>query len=451
MTIETQRPAGRLADGTRLTDLVDEKEGHVSRRIYGDAEIFELEQERIFRRTWNFLAHESEFARPGDTITRTLAGEPIVLVMGDDRQIRAFLNSCRHRGMRVCRADRDNLKFMRCVYHGWAYNRDGSLAGVFAEQLYDAKRLRKEELGLIPVTQVDSYAGFIFGTWNPEAPTLADYLGNMRFYFDLIANRSAEGSEVIGVPHVWEAATNWKFATDNFTGDNFHLYTAHGSMVELGLLPPDPMALSGGHLITAEGGHVLHVVPGPPEFNYLGMPREMVPEFKQHLSIPQQQVMENISFSVGTVFPNFSYLHVLVAKAEGALPCPFLSFRFWEPIAHNRTRIHSYLVVDKSAPEQFKRETAEAYVRTFGPSGTFEQDDTENWEDCTLVNSGKIAQRYNLHHGMGLDLQPDPTFPGPGQAYPGSYGERTQLAFYGEWLRWLTEHDPIAARREPLG
>src|SRR5699024_1146148 len=116
-------------------------------------------------------------------------------------------------------------------------------------------------------------------------------------------------------------------------------------------------------------------------------------------------------------------------------PTPFLSFRFWEPIARNRTRIHSYLVVDKSAPEDFKRETAETYVRTFGPSGTFEQDDTENWEDCTLVNSGKIAQQYNLHYGMNLGVRPDPDFPGPGKAYPGSYGERTQLAFYGEWAR----------------
>jgi hypothetical protein len=62
----------------------------------------------------------------------------------------------------------------------------------------------------------------------------------------------------------------------------------------------------------------------------------------------------------------------------------------------------------------------------------------ENWEDCTRANSGAIAQRYGLHHGMGLHLQPDPGFPGPGRAWPGSYGERTQLAWYGEWQRWLT-------------
>jgi len=446
-SVETDVFESRLADGTEIDDLVTEEKG-ISRRIYGDPEIFALEQERIFRRAWVFLAHETEFQRPGDTITRNLAGEPVVLIMGDDGVIRAFLNSCRHRGMRVCRADRDNLKFMRCVYHGWAYNRDGTLRAAFAEQLYEPERLRKEELGLIPVTQVDSYAGFIFGCWDPETPPLDEYLGDMRFYLDLIVNRTDDGCEVVGVPHVWEARCNWKFATDNFTGDNFHLYTAHGSMVELGMLPPDPMSLSYGYMITAEGGHVLHIVPGPPGFEYLGMPKEMIPEFKRNLSPAQQAVMERSTFTVGSIFPNFSYLHVFVPKEQGAPPCSFLSFRMWEPLAFNRTRIHSYLIVDKSAPADFRTETAQAYVRTFGPSGLFEQDDMENWEDCTLVNSGQIAQRYHLHHGMRIGLPPDPDFPGPGKAYQGSYGEQTQLDFYAEWERWMTAPRPVGARKE---
>jgi PAH dioxygenase large subunit len=117
-TVKSPPFSTTLSDGTSLENLVSEEEPRISRRLYGDPEIFELERERIFQRAWCFLAHESEFSRPGDTVTRNLAGEPIVLIMGDDGVIRAFLNSCRHRGMRVCRADRDNLKFMRCVYHG---------------------------------------------------------------------------------------------------------------------------------------------------------------------------------------------------------------------------------------------------------------------------------------------------------------------------------------------
>ncbi len=72
----------------------------------------------------------------------------------------------------------------------------------------------------------------------------------------------------------------------------------------------------------------------------------------------------------------------------------------------------------------------------------FEQDDMENWEECTRANKGAIAQRYPLHHGMGLHVPPDLSFEGPGTAWPGSYGEITQLRFYEEWKRWMTTEEP---------
>src|SRR5262249_22188405 len=164
---DSQR-ANRLRDNTDLMDLISEERAHVSRRVYVDPEIFELEQEQIFRRAWMFLAHESELPNKGDYVTRNLAGEPVVLVRGDDGVVRAFLNSCRHRGMRLCRGDKGRISFIRCAYHGWTYSKTGTLVSVFAKQLYDSEHLRKEELGLIPVTRLDSYKGMIFGSWNPN-------------------------------------------------------------------------------------------------------------------------------------------------------------------------------------------------------------------------------------------------------------------------------------------
>src|SRR5262249_52402381 len=86
--------SNEVRDHTNLMELVSEERAHVSRRVYVDPEIFELEQERIFRRAWLFLAHESELPAKGDYVTRDLAGEPVVLVRGDDGKVRAFLNSC---------------------------------------------------------------------------------------------------------------------------------------------------------------------------------------------------------------------------------------------------------------------------------------------------------------------------------------------------------------------
>jgi phenylpropionate dioxygenase-like ring-hydroxylating dioxygenase large terminal subunit len=434
----------RLRDNTDLMDLVSEEKARISRRVYVDPELYELEQERLFRRAWLFLAHDSELRNKGDYVTRTLAGEPVVLVRGDDGVVRGFLNSCRHRGMKLCRADSGHLSFIRCPYHGWTYSRTGALRGVFAKELYDADHLKKEELGLVPVTRLENYKGLYFGSWNADIPALPDYLGKMKFYLDLLVARTDGGTEIVGTPQIWDVQTNWKFPTDNFTGDNFHLYSTHGSAVSLGLLPPDPMSLSYGHLIRAEGGHVLHVVPGPPDpaFEYFGLPKELVPHLQRNLSPQQLDFARKYTYSVGTIFPNFSFLQVMIQGDAASPPAPFLSFRLWEPTGPTTTRIWSYLFIDKEASPAYRKASYETYVRTFGPSGIFEQDDLENWEECTRVNQGPIAQRYTLHHGMGFHLKPDPEFPGPGDAWPGSYGERTQLAFYGEWQRWLTQPRP---------
>jgi PAH dioxygenase large subunit len=437
-----------LRDRVSLVDLVSEERHEVSRRVYADPEIFEIEQDRLFRRTWLFLAHESELSNAGDYVTRELAGEPVVLIRGDDGKIRGFLNSCRHRGMRLCRADHGRLSIVRCPYHGWTYSKTGALLSVFAKDLYEPGRPRKDELGLIPITQLDSYRGMIFGTWNAKLPQLADYLGNMRFYLDLYLGRTDGGTEVLGTPQVWEVAANWKFATDNFTGDNFHLYSTHGSIVELGLLPPDPMSLAYGHLVHPQDGHVLHVVPGPPDpmFEYFGLPKELVPQLERNLSPVQFELIRGLGFSVGTVFPNLSFLQVLVQGDFETPPTPFLCFRQWQPTGPTSTRVWSWLLVDKEASPEYRKATYEAYVRTFGPSGVFEQDDLENWEECTRVNKGKIAQQYKFHHQMNVHVPVDPEFPGPGRAWKGSYGERTQIAFYAEWQRWLTQSKPWVRR-----
>jgi 3-phenylpropionate/trans-cinnamate dioxygenase alpha subunit len=137
-------------DRADLNVLVDDARGRISRRIYADPEIHVLEQERIFRRAWGFLAHESEVPNPGDYIERALAGEPVIIIRGNDGKVRALLNSCRHRGMRVVRADRGNASFLRCPYHGWSYSREGQLVQAFAEELYEPQYLEKETLGPDP-------------------------------------------------------------------------------------------------------------------------------------------------------------------------------------------------------------------------------------------------------------------------------------------------------------
>ncbi|MGH9025606.1 MAG: SRPBCC family protein, partial [Acidimicrobiia bacterium] len=137
--------------------------------------------------------------------------------------------------------------------------------------------------------------------------------------------------------------------------------------------------------------------------------------------------------------PNLSLLNVMLGRDLKHPPTPFLTFRAWEPTGPMTMRVWSWFLVEQTAPPAYRQASYETYVRTFGPSGTFEQDDMENWAECTRANAGKVAQRFDFNHVMGIGTPPAPDWPGPGSAYPSSYGEWPQRAFYGEWLRWMTE------------
>ena len=114
----------RLASGEDLEHLVRPEEGLISRRIFADPEVYERELERIFGRAWFFIGHESEIPERGDIVARQCGVDPVILVRDQAGVVRAFLNSCRHRGMRLCRTDRDNATTLR-----WSANPEPDLAG----------------------------------------------------------------------------------------------------------------------------------------------------------------------------------------------------------------------------------------------------------------------------------------------------------------------------------
>jgi len=109
------------------SEWVDTRRGLVSREVFVSDEICRLETERIFDRTWVFLAHETELPAAGDFVSRTLGSAPVIVVRDADGTVHALLNSCRHRGARICRADSGNVRNFICPYHGWTYESSGKL------------------------------------------------------------------------------------------------------------------------------------------------------------------------------------------------------------------------------------------------------------------------------------------------------------------------------------
>jgi phenylpropionate dioxygenase-like ring-hydroxylating dioxygenase large terminal subunit len=138
-----------------IKSLVDPEGGLINRRIFADRDIYELERERLFARCWLYLGHESEVPNPGDFITTYMGEEPVILWRDSNGRLGAFLNLCRHRGNRVCRADRGNAKLFICSYHGWTYSSEGKLVRVPMGEAF--RTLDRRQWGLIPVAQLDSY------------------------------------------------------------------------------------------------------------------------------------------------------------------------------------------------------------------------------------------------------------------------------------------------------
>ena len=139
-------------DSAALRALV--REDRVHRDVYTDAEIFQLEMERLWTRTWVYAGHASQVSRPGDYITVDIAAQPLIVVRHTDGSIRVLRNRCAHKGSKVLGDAAGNCgKVLRCPYHAWTYRTDGSLVNIPLRQGYDGTRLQETESvrGLAPV------------------------------------------------------------------------------------------------------------------------------------------------------------------------------------------------------------------------------------------------------------------------------------------------------------
>lgn len=423
--------------GYDFHELVQAERGLVSRRLFVEPEVYQLELERIFARCWLFLCHESQLPNPGDFLTTYMGEDPILVTRGKDGKIRAFLNSCRHRGMRVCRADAGNAAAFTCAYHAWTYASDGRLIGVPNYQDAYAEELDKEQWGLVPVPRLERYAGLIFGNWDANAVSLDEYIGDFKYYMDLVFNRRPGGCEFVPGTTKWQMPCNWKFAADNFVGDMYHAPFSHGSAFRARILTgeiageraeamtrrltkPAMMQVNpgGGHgmgVTLVEQGGNLGISPLLQQYM-----ESVRPEMEAHLGAERASKLSTVH---ATLFPNFSFL------GSGTV-------RVWHPKGPERMEIWAWVWVDKDAPQAVKDEVRRQSAYNFNASGMFEQDDGENWNQCTLSSRGYVARQYPFNYQMGLGHeQAMEEHPGRRGA---NFAEINQRGFYQRWRELMT-------------
>ena len=431
--------------------LVDLKAGQISREIFVNEEIYRQEQEQVFTRSWLFVGHESQVPKPGDYFVSCMGEESVILCRDRLGEIHVFLNSCRHRGMKVCRYDDGNTPVFTCPYHGWSYANDGKLVGVpYFKDAYH-EELDKSKWGLVEVAQLENYKGTIWATWDESAPPFQEYLGDFKMYFDLSLDSwdgHEGGSEIIGGVQKWLIPCNWKFPAENFSGDSYH-NISHRSVDMVGIGPSGQGRRDTSERALArrlqiafpDRGHQcgVYVLPeGPTPSAY-----EDAPVVSQYFRECEEKRRAKkgewgrVTGSPGEIFPNTA-LH----------PRQPRTIAVWHPRGPHETEVWRWYLVDRDAPDEVKDFLRQYFIRYSGPGGLTEQDDMENWNYAHSASRGTIARRHPYSYEQGLGFEQH-DFEYQGLRFPGvvmditgaKSSEHNLRNFYRRWAEFMDAGD----------
>lgn len=188
---------------------------------YVDRRIMESERHSVFTRSWQMVGRVDQVREPGQFVTWELAGEPILVVRGNDGVLRGFFNVCRHHAAAVMDEAEGITQNLRCPYHGWTYALDGVLKGT--PDFAGVCDFDRGANGLVPV-EVSAWENWVFVKLESGGPALEDFLGT-----DLIGQIRSLGFENL---HWMERChytldCNWKVFVDNYLDGGYHVPHLH--------------------------------------------------------------------------------------------------------------------------------------------------------------------------------------------------------------------------------
>ena len=411
----------------------------IDRHYYRDESVADEEFKRIFAKTWLIVGHESEIAEPGDYVSRRMGRDPVIVARSENGEINVLLNSCTHRGTQVCKAAAGNSATFICGYHGWLFGNDGKLRGVPGRTTLYGPDFDLSTHGLRKA-RVAVRHGLIFATWNQDAASIEEFLGDIDWYLAALYDFFPGGMEVYGGVHRVTARGNWKLHVDNFSGDGYHLRTAHRTMFELAVMGEQAKATD-GWMVADPHGHSLRVQhlhdPADAE-SVFGHPAELVDAARKSASKDQFAFRAGTSVIHGAIFPNT----VLITTApeqfgtDASGQTAFYQMRQIIPIdAHSHETVY-YTLVPKDAPEDWKKKSYLFCTRQHGAASFFEADDLENFRRIDAGVSGLQGDDAPFNYDLGIGAQQGPPAPwdGPGTIWRQDFTEYNQRNFIRRYL-----------------
>ena len=365
--------------------VVEDKEKQaffVNREVFVSPDILERENRRIFDRCWIYIGHASELKNPGDYHTRPVNGRPVIFCRDRQGEVKALLNSCRHRGALVCRERSGNARQFYCMYHGWTYNTDGSIKQIPGEEAYPGS-FDRAQMGLTSVPRVESYRDFYFVNFDRDAVDLSTYLGKAKDYIDLVLEQSPSGRmEIISGVQEYEIKGNWKLMVENSV-DDYHLLATHSTWLNymrnagVNIQPPK----GSGLLLPTKGfgkdlgnGHLTTDNPnfrGRPVAKWISVYGE---EAKADIDAMRAELVKRLgedrAARVADTNRNLSIFPNLIINDGSAV-----TVRFFYPLAPDRMRVVAWALGPVEETEAQRARRLYAFLTFYGPGGFATPDD----------------------------------------------------------------------------
>ena len=394
--------------------------------LYTDPAIFAEELERIWYGGWVFVGHESEIAQPNDYVRKQIGPQDIIMTRSRAGDVHLLVNRCAHRGNLVCDDASGNSGSFRCPYHGWTYRNDGALVGYPFKKGYGDEKL---DLGLGRLPKVDSYHGFVFGSFNPDVPPLLEHLGAAAGEMDRLARLSPAGQ--VRLDAGWlkhKTRANWKLLAENET-DGYHPQFVHGSIFSVTGSTIGPLYSDKSTAVTRALGNGHSENDLRPEFRkfaepmrWFGTTAERVPDYVARMRAVHGDAAEQILIEGGPhvmVFPNLFIAEIQVFNIQ--------------PLSAGECIQYSTAVQLEGAPELNKRMLSQS-IGSVGPAGMLLADDTEMYERNQAGVAQLLPEWLDIRRGTVREHQDENGF-----QIGGATDETAMRAF---WAHYKTLMEP---------
>jgi methanesulfonate monooxygenase large subunit len=222
---------------------------YVDSRIYTDEGIFREEQEKIFSKTWYIGCHESEIPNVHDYRTfQHPAGVPLIIVRGEDNQVRAFYNICPHRGNTLLYDPVGNAKRITCIFHSWSFDTHGSCVDITRQKEGYQERFDKADCGLREVRTEVAYGGFVWVNLDDNGGSLKEFIGEALGELEPFMNMPLE------IFHYHRAVVNtnfklWHDTNSEFYHDYMHYFNRVTGMMQPGYFDRQCVGYENGHVL----------------------------------------------------------------------------------------------------------------------------------------------------------------------------------------------------------